>query len=239
MKDAPQLIPIGSLRPHPDNPRLLKREDIISAIEQQIRAAGSFDVRHAITVRPLNGNYQIIAGHNRTEAAGRAGQNQIPAWIREMDDETAFMELILSNEQSELSPLERGMHALGATEKGKHGRSIAAYAEKVGRKEPSVNSEIRAARVASSQTSVNFAELLRKCSLLVEIHAAPQACWPALVDQMMKHGWTVKKIAEMVAEIRAVKSPRGYEKLFPKDRLQDVLAGGEKIGDLTRRLIHD
>jgi hypothetical protein len=45
-----------------------------------------------------------------------------------MDDDSAFMELILSNAQGELSPLERGIHALGATEKGKHGKSIAAYA---------------------------------------------------------------------------------------------------------------
>ena len=59
--------------------------------------------------------YQIISGHNRTTAARRAGLQQIPAWVREMDDDTAFMQLVLSNAQGELSPLERGMHALAAT----------------------------------------------------------------------------------------------------------------------------
>jgi hypothetical protein len=46
----------------------------------------------------------------------RAGLTEISAWVREMDDESAFMQLVVSNTQSELSPLERGVHALEATE---------------------------------------------------------------------------------------------------------------------------
>jgi hypothetical protein len=62
-----------------------------------------------------------------------------------------MMELVLSNAQGELSPLERGVHALAATEKGDHnGKSIAAYAALVGRPERSVGQEIEAARVASN-----------------------------------------------------------------------------------------
>ena len=46
----------------------------------------------------------------------------MPCWVREMSDEEAYMQLVLSNAQSELSPLEVGMHALGATELGERGR---------------------------------------------------------------------------------------------------------------------
>jgi hypothetical protein len=35
-----------------------------------------------------------------------------------MDDDSAFMQPVLSRAQGELSPLERGMHALAATERG-------------------------------------------------------------------------------------------------------------------------
>jgi ParB-like chromosome segregation protein Spo0J len=82
--------------------------------------APSFDPSHAILVRPLAAGYQIIGGHNRTTAARRAGLRQIPAWVREMDDDTAFMQLVLSNAQGELSALEleRGMHTLAATKSG-------------------------------------------------------------------------------------------------------------------------
>jgi hypothetical protein len=61
--------------------------------------------------------------------ASHHGSPSPETWIREMDDDAAFMELVLANTQSELAPLERGMHALAFTEKGKHnGRSVDAYA---------------------------------------------------------------------------------------------------------------
>jgi ParB-like chromosome segregation protein Spo0J len=73
-------------------------------------------------VRPLGDAFQIVAGHHRKAAAGLAGLVTVPCWVREMDDEEAFMALVLANSQSELLPLERGMHALRATELDKHGR---------------------------------------------------------------------------------------------------------------------
>ena len=86
-----------------------------------------------------------------------------------------MMELVLSNAQGELSPLERGVHALAAPEKGEHnGKSIAAYAALVGRPERSVGQEIEAARVASNPPPrVDFADLVDKFKHLVAIHAVP------------------------------------------------------------------
>src|SRR5690242_14233687 len=52
------------------------------------------------------------------------------------------------------------MHALKATEKGKHGKSVKAYAEVVGRPERSVSREVAAARVA--QSSPRLANLADK-----------------------------------------------------------------------------
>ena len=42
----------------------------------------------------------------------RVGLSAVFAWPREMDDETAYMELVKSNAQGKLSALECGMHAL-------------------------------------------------------------------------------------------------------------------------------
>ena len=38
----------------------------------------------------------------------------MPCWVEPMTDGDAFMELARTNTQSELSPLERGLHALPA-----------------------------------------------------------------------------------------------------------------------------
>ena len=236
MNESPVLLPIDSLTPHPKNPRVMKREDVISAIEQQIRTGG-FDVSHAVTARPWNGKYQIISGHNRVDAATRAGVKQVPVWIREMDDETAFMHLVLSNTQGELSPLERGMHALAATEKGRHGRSIAAYATQTRRAESTVKHEVHAAEVAKVVPQGTISELLNRTKHLAEIHAAPEQCWPVLAERLIKESWTVERTAQHVAEIRNLKPPRGYEKLFGVSYLQQMAASGENVLEITNNLI--
>lgn len=51
----------------------------------------------AIRVRPRNGRYQIIAGHNRVEAAKMAGLSVIPAIVEDLDDNQAVIVLVDSN----------------------------------------------------------------------------------------------------------------------------------------------
>jgi hypothetical protein len=103
------------------------------------------------------------------EAAERAGLDSVPCWVREMDDATAYMELVRANAQSELTALERGMHALGFVEKGKHGKSAEAYAKEVGREKEvrSVRREIDAAEVAHKIGDI--ADLTERFHQLTEI----------------------------------------------------------------------
>ena len=110
--DSVQLVPIEDLTPHPQNPRISVREDVVESIRKQIEASGSFPAEHALLVRPLDGGYQIVSGHHRLEAAKRAQLDTVPCWVRPLDDETAFLQLALSNAQGELTPLEIGLHAL-------------------------------------------------------------------------------------------------------------------------------
>ena len=105
-------IAVASLKPHPQNPRAIIRQHVVDGIADGIKRAGCFKPNHAITVRPVNGHYEVISGHHRTEAAKQAGLKELPCWVEEMDDETAFYELIRNNNQGELSPLEIGLHAL-------------------------------------------------------------------------------------------------------------------------------
>ena len=66
-------------------------------------------------------------------------------WVEDLGDDAAFMELVTSNNQGELSPLEIGIHALKAVpkEQGKKGGGLAAYAEKVGKSKVSVGDWVK------------------------------------------------------------------------------------------------
>src|SRR5436190_22173863 len=91
MAEHPFDIPLDQLDPHPQNPRLFQREDVVDAICASINGHG-FDPAHAIIVRPVADRFQVLSGHHRRAAAERAGLGSIPAWVREMDDEAAYME---------------------------------------------------------------------------------------------------------------------------------------------------
>jgi hypothetical protein len=145
-----------------------------------------------------------------------------------MEDHTAMMQLVLANNQGELSPLERGLHALTVTEKGRHnGKSVKAYAEAVGRNEQTIYGEVQAAEVARSLGSIlNFADLINRSTHLGVIHDAPEACWSALVGRLVEKDWTVAETRTAVRAVRDVRAPRGYERYFPTDRLQELAATG-------------
>jgi ParB family transcriptional regulator, chromosome partitioning protein len=70
------------------------------------------EARHALTVRAVDDGYEIISGHHRQAAAGKAGIHEVPCWAVEMDNDEAYMALATSNNQGEISPLEIGLHAL-------------------------------------------------------------------------------------------------------------------------------
>ncbi|MBC7078521.1 MAG: ParB N-terminal domain-containing protein, partial [Synergistales bacterium] len=106
MSASLQQLPLELLDDHPDNPRLVFREDVIDAIAANLN--GHYPQKHAIHVRPAGERFQVLSGHHRVRAARKAGLEEIWAWVEPMDDESALMELVLSNSQGELSPLEIG-----------------------------------------------------------------------------------------------------------------------------------
>lgn len=151
-----QHIDLELLIPHPQNPRVVLREDVVESIRVSLEESGSMSAEHALRVRPQGDTFQILAGHQRHEAAKRAGLQTIPCWVRELSDEDAYMALILDNRQGELSPLEIGIHALGTIDKGSPGRGkkggIAQYAREVGKTQQYLSQLVAAAEVCKSTT---------------------------------------------------------------------------------------
>jgi ParB/RepB/Spo0J family partition protein len=192
-------INISEIDAHPNNPRLVQREDVIEAIKTNINGHG-FDPAFAVLVRPKAGRFEIISGHHRHEAAKRAGVPSVAAWVREMDDATAYMELVKSNAQGELTALERGLHALHS------GMDVKAYAESVGRARKTVSDEVLAARVAEAVAHVRH-DLSGYFRHLTEIHPAPRWLWSALVEKLVADDLTVNDTRRLVAVYKNVAEP--------------------------------
>jgi ParB family chromosome partitioning protein len=232
------LIDLDKIDDHPDNPRIAFRQDVVDAIVANLN--GEWPQQHALHVRPVDGRYQVLSGHHRKRAASQRGIAHVWCWVEDMDDEDAFMCLVTENSQGELSPLEYGMHALEATDKGKWGNSAKAYEERLGIPQGTMKDRICAARVVkvSGQPLTLFAE---KTQHLSTIHSAPQETWPALCEVMAEEqaddetAWTVKHTDRVVADIRTngtsvQESPKAAVKAASrKARLPQLSASGAHV----------
>lgn len=165
--DTITIIPVAQLRPHPKNPRIGMRQDVVDAISASIAEAG-FHERHAITVREHENAYQIISGHHRVEAAKRAGIQELAAWVVEMDDDQAYMALAADNAQGEMTLVELAIHAAGVKPaRGKEGEGVKAWAEAMQRDEQRVHELRRVGVYVRDLTPVDRIKLRDKFTHLL------------------------------------------------------------------------
>lgn len=200
-----EVLPLDLLDPHPDNPRIALREDVVEAIAAQLRANG-FHPSHALRVRRMGGRFQITSGHTRREAAKRAGLDEVPCWILELDDEAAFMDLVLSNAQGEMDLIEYGLHACKKKQRGggKKG-GLTQWADAMGRTQQWASIAAAAGDVIDHLRAVGstrrLVDLYGKGNALSEIHRADRSLWPTLAAHLVKHGWTVKETKAAVEKV--------------------------------------
>src|SRR5215203_7317772 len=77
-------IPLDRIVPNPKQPRIEFAEDALAELAESIRAQG---VLQPILVRTAGDAFQLIAGERRFRASQRAGLENIPAIVRELNDE--------------------------------------------------------------------------------------------------------------------------------------------------------
>lgn len=101
-------IHISDIEPNRKQPRKRFDETALMELADSISAHGLLE---PIVVRKKeNGYYEIIAGERRWRASRIAGLSEIPAVVRELDDEEAALLSLIENLQREdLNPVEEAM----------------------------------------------------------------------------------------------------------------------------------
>ncbi|HVW91921.1 MAG TPA: ParB/RepB/Spo0J family partition protein [Devosia sp.] len=102
-------LPVESIVANRQNPRRDFDADQLEELTNSIREKG---VMQPLLVRPTGDGrtYEIIAGERRWRASQRAGLNDVPVIVREVDDKEALELAIIENVQrADLNPLEEAM----------------------------------------------------------------------------------------------------------------------------------
>ena len=213
-------IDLDMIDDHPKNPRVVMREDVIDAIAACL--IDGFSEKHAIHVRPIDGRFQVLSGHHRKRAAEQVKLDKVPCWVEEMDDEAAYMALLSSNAQGELSSIEIGLHAFGIGKGDKwSGPKGKAYAAVIGKSAGAISQWKAAAEVfVFCRDTVKFSQLnlIGKMSThLYAIHDLPRCCWQTACEWMLEKECTVEKVQEQVSRTNAAlkKVTEEYQWLFP------------------------
>ena len=106
--NAVQHIPIADIEANPKQPR---REFDVDGLRQLAASIEAHGIIQPITLRKVRASkFQIISGERRFRAAQQAGLPELPAYIREADDQSLLeMALVENIQRQDLNPLEVGM----------------------------------------------------------------------------------------------------------------------------------
>lgn len=98
-------IAIESIAPNPDQPRTNFKKSELEELSNSIKKEGLIQ---PILVREVeDGDYQIIAGERRWQAAKLAGLKKVPIQVKNVDDDKALELALIENiQRSDLNPIE-------------------------------------------------------------------------------------------------------------------------------------
>jgi len=218
-----QTIPVGAIRPHPDQPRRYFDEAALEELGQSIALRGLIQ---PIVVRPEGSGYQIVAGERRWRAAQKAQLHEIPAIVRNFSDtETLEVALVENIQRQDLNAIEEAeAYQRLATE---YGHSQEALAKLVHKSRSHVANLIRLLdlpktvreAVADGRLSMGHARALI---------TAPDPA--TLAQEVIAKGLSVRETETLARAVRP--KARAQGKLEYKGGNADVEALERQLGDL-------
>lgn len=149
-----QMLPLEALHPFPNHPFQV-RDD--AEMEETTRSIAARGVLVPILVRPRpEGGYEIVSGHRRLHASGLAGLKEIPAIVRDMNDDDAAIIMVDSNLQREhILPSEKAFaYKMKLDAMKRQGQRTDLTSVQIGQKLGQTSREILASQSPDSNTQI-------------------------------------------------------------------------------------
>lgn len=205
-------LPVRSIVPNPKQPRRMFNEAELTDLAQSIDANG---LLQPLVVRPAPGTvdrYELVAGERRWRAVRSLGWDDVPALVRDVDDDTLLILALVENLQREaLNPIEEAEGYRALTDD--HGLSHSDIARSVGKNRSTVANALRL---------LNLPPSVRKYledGTLTSGHARPLLALedPIRMSELarvaVESGWSVREVERRVQA--SVTSKRRKEKTAP------------------------
>lgn len=211
-----QYIPLGRIRPNPQQPRCSFDEEGLAELAASIRSCG---ILQPLTVRRAGEGYELVAGERRLRAARIAGLREVPCLVAQVGEEDSALLALMENLQRRDLDCWEEAQAI-ARLISRYGLSQEEAARRLGRAQPTVANKLRLLRLPEDVRA-----LLRENGL-TERHARallrlqdPEVQRRAAGD-MVRRGMNVAQAeayVEKLLQSAQVTPPRGRSTYIIKD----------------------
>ena len=211
-----QYIPLGRIRPNPQQPRRSFDEEGLAELAASIRSCG---ILQPLTVRRRGENWELVAGERRLRAARIAGLREVPCLVAQVGEEDSALLALMENLQRRDLDCWEEAQAI-ARLISRYGLSQEEAARRLGRAQPTVANKLRLLRLPEDVRA-----LLRENGL-TERHARallrlqdPEVQRRAAGD-MVRRGMNVAQAeayVEKLLQSAQVTPPRGRSTYIIKD----------------------
>lgn len=240
-------LALESIGTNPRQPRQVFDEDDLNELAHSIREIG---VLQPIVVRSApdgGGSFELIMGERRLRASKVAGQETIPAIIRDTHDDDLLRDALLENlHRSQLNPLEEAAAYQQLLED--FGCTHEELARRIGRSRPQISNTLRLMKLPALVQRRVAAGVLSAGHARALLGLSDGAAMERLAQRIVAEGLSVRAVEEIV--ILGEDAPRGsarrssrampdpqFEELSQRlsDRLDTrvQIAMGQRKGKLT------
>ena len=196
------LLPVGSIRPNPDQPRRTFSREELQELTLSIAQVGLIQ---PLVVRPAGDGYELIAGERRLRACQLLGLKEVPCLVEQVSPErSALMALIENVQRSDLSFWEEaeGYRRLLTV----YGLSREELCQRIGKSPAFLSNKLRLLRLSPAVREAaeqgGLSERHARCLLSLDTEAEQLG----LIDRITKDGWSVRQAEAYVA--RAAPRPK-------------------------------
>ena len=194
-QDAVRMLPIRLIDPNRDQPRRSFDEEALRELAASIEAVG---VIQPIIVAAEGERYSIIAGERRYRASRMAGLEEIPAIVRNWDEQRRLEAALIENlQRDDLNPIEEALGVKHLMEES--GLTQEKAAERLGKSRPAVANLLRLLTLEESVQQMLIEGKLSAghARALVTVDKKRQV---QLANLTVQQGWSVRQLERICAQ---------------------------------------
>ena len=195
VQDAVRMLPIRLIDPNRDQPRRSFDEDALRELAASIEAVG---VIQPIIVAEVGERYSIIAGERRYRASRMAGLDEIPAIVRNWDEQRRLEAALIENlQRDDLNPIEEALGVKRLMEESSLTQEK--VAERLGKSRPAVANLLRLLTLEESVQQLLIEGKLSAghARALVTVDKKRQV---QLANLTVQQGWSVRQLERICAQ---------------------------------------